>query len=434
MEIKVIKTTNQHYEEFKKAEIDRARVLAIQKKVLVSETVLFQHNEGTFQYVSQKKTYGISITNKRYCRIKIERALYVKGWKSFYLKRGNKLMPAYLPSLLCEEKKLIYDKFPFLKFLEDENIYLSLNVVFKNKLFTPKKAIAFLYKEQYTEELHYLHKSLDKYHVPLSSKKKLLSRFENIHRFNKEILPPECSKIERGDIEDIFEVRVHDDDIENITWSYLYDCSILAESLNRKLNATWGFKRLVAEHDEMSFIVTNYLYEATNSDLKIGKSFYEFATYLTEGILIQTSKDLAYEGLKQKHCVGSYADRVNKGSTAIYHYKGYTLQVSEIVIHTPEPVRDSQGNVLFYPTSSYDKELIISQLLGRKNTLPPPEIREEIQSQLNKYNHDKRSNERISGSSAERNEIQLSRVDHPDVDFDRGNEQIIRQAHRNYGQ
>jgi hypothetical protein len=72
---------------------------------------------------------------------------------------------------------------------------------------------------------------------------------------------------------------------------------------------------------------------------------------------------LAFEGLKQSHCVATYKMDVNIGWSGIYSVKNHTLEI-----------RKKSG------------VLIIKQFKGYKNINAPAELKEEVQKQLDFFN------------------------------------------------
>jgi hypothetical protein len=90
----------------------------------------------------------------------------------------------------------------------------------------------------------------------------------------------------------------------------------MAGHQNRRLNMGWTPRRFAEEHDRLARAETlarlaaeNTVFDLTAYEQALPRRF--------PGYLIRTSRRLGMEGLRQRHCVASYARRVAAGSCAI---------------------------------------------------------------------------------------------------------------------
>jgi hypothetical protein len=190
------------------------------------------------------------------------------------------------------------------------------------------------------------------------------------------------------------------DNLENVTTELLddhlfYDTCKMANTLGRKINCCWGSKRLKEEHDKWSKEITRIILDCEiEYDLNIRpiyKAFANFSGYQ----LLKTNKDMLAEGMLQHHCVGTYIDRVDKGQTAIFHVKGYTLQVQVLDLDWkthksrtervhPLYMSESYYNKDLYEKidPSHDKALVNAQFRGKFNEQAPQELVDEVDQML----------------------------------------------------
>jgi hypothetical protein len=143
------------------------------------------------------------------------------------------------------------------------------------------------------------------------------------------------------------------------------DTCKMAATLNRKVNCGWGIKRLKAEHDKWSDEITNIILETEPlRDLRIRKVYIEFQKF--SGFrLLKTNKDLLSEGIKLKHCVGTYINMVDSGTCGIYHVDGGTLQLG-------------------YDSSQASVSII--QFRAYKNEDLPIEIKDKVKKVVSDFN------------------------------------------------
>lgn len=356
---------DEHLDQYYKIEdMMTARVFCSQNTVQRHERVLFEKSPTHWNVMERVTSFGISSTLKRYSKNRVVKNFICKNNK-FYLIEGAKgVKQCGVHHLNQYHKDQLYKYHPSLKFLEDESIWLSLNIVFSKKLFTFKKALAHYYGCQYTDNLKMVHESHNNpFKLYIKEKKKYQKVFINLHKANVQLFDGG-----NGDI-----VR---------------DTATMAITLCRKIDLSWSFKRLEAEHDEMSAIITNMAILADYKEYEIPKVYMELGEMI--GGLIKDSKTLAMEGLLKRHCVATYGRKIEKGNCAIYKYKGYTLQVSENTYNTVEgmigmePQPDRHGCSV--PIIEIFNPLQVIQFRGYKNQDPPEALMQEIVEKVNNFN------------------------------------------------
>jgi hypothetical protein len=190
------------------------------------------------------------------------------------------------------------------------------------------------------------------------------------------------------------------DNLENVTPELLndhlfYDTCKMANTLGRKINCAWGAKRLREEHDKWSKEITRIVLDCEiEYDLNIRpiyKAFADFSGYR----LLKTNKDMLGEGMLQHHCVGTYIDQVDKGQSAIFHVKGYTLQVNVLSLNWdtyqsrtekvhPHHISETYNNKGLYEKidPSHDKALVNAQFKGKFNEQAPQELVDEVNKMM----------------------------------------------------
>ena len=217
----------------------------------------------------------------------------------------------------------------------------NLNVFISKKLFTLKKALSYVYK------------------CPYPVAKLLNDNCVTVNDFKPHI--PYISNIESLKEDWITE------DID-----FLDDCLKMAKTLNKKVNASWSFRRLVEEHDKWSKILNNILLVDLARKIEVGPLFLDFACFSNYQI-IKTTKRLAQEGLSMNHCVGSYLSKIENGCTGIYTLKNHTLEL----------------------TSSYfkgERILFVVQLVSYGNSKADENIEKEVHDSVRKFNKSKFKN------------------------------------------
>jgi hypothetical protein len=116
-------------------------------------------------------------------------------------------------------------------------------------------------------------------------------------------------------------------------------------------------------------------------------SFAEFSGYK----LLRTNKDMLMEGMFQKHCVGTYINKVDNGDAAIFHVKGYTLQLGveekrEAVREVPQVSLFGDGQVVMPQTRHITTMKVVNkQFRGKYNESAPSELVQEVQEMLDMF-------------------------------------------------
>ncbi len=151
------------------------------------------------------------------------------------------------------------------------------------------------------------------------------------------------------------EILRHLDGVQNLTAemlgsSYFIDSCKMARTLGRRVNCRWGDKRLKEEHDKWGREIGNIVLDCEPEyDLNVKEIFRKFAEY-SGYRLLKTNKDMIIEGMVQDHCVGTYIDTVQRGTCAIYHVEGFTLQVGlETKLEMIEPKLSPDKNFYIPP-------------------------------------------------------------------------------------
>lgn len=303
----------------------KARILFMNLGAInINKVVMFEYDDSNFSIVTFNKRYNISKRNIMYSSESKEIIINCSGNKIMVTRnngRGkttkyllweldNTNVNAYPNSIdACNTTNaILLKKYPQLRFLNDfsntnsinsllssntgnvikEN--LSISSILKHKLYSPKKCLAYLYKTQWDMAL------------------KLI---------NLNIQPKEWK------IYSEYVIATNIPDEINFLWS---DLMKLARTLNRKINISWSEKRIKLTHDKWAKELNLIILEANNRPLVINPLFRECADKLNIK-LIETTKELAQEGINREHCVGSYVHRVESGNSAIFKVEDYTLEL-----------------------------------------------------------------------------------------------------------
>lgn len=176
-----------------------------------------------------------------------------------------------------------------------------------------------------------------------------------------------------------------------VTNAYFYDTCKMARTLGKKVNCKWGLKRLKQEHDKWARLITQIELDCIKKfELNIHPVYYAFESY--SGFkLLKTNKDMLVEGMFQKHCVGTYIDRVDRGECAIFHIDGYTLQLGitervESVREMPDVSVFGDGNIVMPVTKNkVIKGLKNMQFKGKYNSTPPKELVEYVEGMIKSF-------------------------------------------------
>jgi len=315
--------------------------------------VLFEYPNGDFKICKFQRTYGISKTSIMYNREKIvSQFLYVK--KKFYIKHNNKFsVPShsYLKNNPNGYSKEAYvylnNRFSWMRnLMESEDGYsISLNTIVSEKLFNDRKILKHLFKAPWPVI------------KILTDKKNIGWSFYDGLKIWKEMRQ--------------YLINVDNLKPELYYSDYFIDISKMAKTLDKKVNCSWGLRRLKEEHDEWAKIISNIVLESQALyNLNVKKIYRDFADY-SGYELLKTNHDLVHEGTKQHHCVATYISSIDNGYCGIYKVKDYTLE-----LRFEKDWRDKDKD---------EKVLSIGQIRGFKNCQPPREVVNEVKDFILKF-------------------------------------------------
>lgn len=326
-----------------------------------SRICLFEYSNGDFRIVSMTRKYGVSISAVLYSRETNNWVIsYKHKTKTFYvideLKRVRVLTMNLLNCYCTKDNSAIYDyllsKFGWLRNLSETNFggNLSFASIVKYGLYNEREILKHIYKCPYPiAKMLSVNNGTYPSHIFLKiwkETKKVLIKIEN--------LKPEFLKS-----------------------PYFFDTTKMAATLGKKVNCSWGLKRLKEEHDKYFKEIIEVVLEFEElKQLNIRKVYRDFAEF--SGFeLLETNHDLISEGKKMHHCVGTYSPTVNNGSCAIYRYKGHTLDLRYM---TPYSFKSSDDKTL------KKKKLEINQFMGYNNVSAPKELRDEVFAIVTDFN------------------------------------------------
>jgi hypothetical protein len=360
-----------------------------------SRLVMFEYENGDFQICNFTVSFGISVTNRMYStQRKISSLIYSK--KKFWIKNGSVIKPLTYGSL-CEfvsnneisltlydikkrneklEKSLIYNifssRFHWIRVLSEYEYsnYLTFNTVVSKKLFGIKDLNRELFGVPYNISLILQNSSI------LNS-----SKIDN------------QGKNRFVGLREMLKVLIHVDHLrEDMVRSHNFiDTCKMARTLGKKVNCKWGLKRLTQEHDNWAKLITQIELDCISEyEMNIRPIYHSFAEFSGYRIL-KTNKDMLMEGMFQKHCVGTYINDVDKGNTAIFHVKGYTLQLSveenqEVVREVPKVSLFGGGQAVIPQTRHITTMKVVNkQFRGKYNESAPSKLVEEVQEMLDMF-------------------------------------------------
>ena len=135
----------------------------------------------------------------------------------------------------------------------------------------------------------------------------------------------------------------------------------MAKRQQRRINLAWSPSRWKDEHNKLSRAETLARLSANNETYDL--SAYE--AHLPEAArrtLIRSSKRLGFEGLRQRHCIASYHERIMRGGCAI----------ASVILER------QRWTVQLEPTGIPDSPLAITQIKTKLNGIAPPDVRRKI--------------------------------------------------------
>jgi hypothetical protein len=139
----------------------------------------------------------------------------------------------------------------------------------------------------------------------------------------------------------------------------------MADQLNRRVNLSWSERRWRDEHGRLSRAVT--LDRLVADDIRYELSAYELHLPAHwPGYLIRSSRRLGMEGLRQRHCVASYHEQIQRDRCAIavvfLDRRRWTVQV--------------------FLTRDPERPLALGQIRTRDNARASPAVAEVIHERL----------------------------------------------------
>ncbi len=357
--------------EFYKKDKAKAKVIYHQdkKKFTYTRVVLFKKGKKNFEIVNYLVTYGISVNAIMYHRQKPTSSIIYKDNK-FWSKggfRGQNNFTQLTYQGLCnfinlltitrdkrkEIIKFLEEKFTWLRWVrENSNIHdVCFNTILRYKL------------KNYNDVIRH------KYGVPINIAKIIRGGTGQHDEMGMKKVWGEMKKVLSG---------VQNLTPELFTNEYFLDTCKMAGALGKKVNCSWGLKRLKEEHDKWSKEITRIILEyAILQKLNVGNIYLAFGIYSGYHIF-RTNKEMILEGKKQRHCVATYIDRVDSGGCGIYHVNGYTLELRK----TTKYKRDDSGIM----RTTDKQELQIIQFRGLDNNNAPAELTAEVQIKLDEFN------------------------------------------------
>ena len=145
----------------------------------------------------------------------------------------------------------------------------------------------------------------------------------------------------------------------------ILDVIRMAKEQGRRVNLHWSEKRWRTEHERLSRAATLQRLSGENTRYDVS----EYAKHLPErfpGYLIKSSRRLGMEGLRQRHCVASYHNRLlmkNSAIAAVF-------------------VGGMRWTVELMKTHNAERPLKIWQIRSRFNRIPEPRVKRDIHDLL----------------------------------------------------
>ena len=360
-----------------------------------SRLVMFEYENGDFQICNFTIRFGISVTNRMYStQKKISSLIYSK--KKFWIKIGNSVKPLTYVSLVdfisnneshvsfyspikkneVIKKSLIYNvfssRFHWIRVLDEYEYssYFTFNTVVSKKLFGIKDLNRELFGVPYNISLILQNSSI-----------------VNSTKIDKQ------GKNRFVGLREMLKVLIHIDHLREdmVKSHYFIDSCKMARTLGKKVNCKWGLKRLKQEHDNWAKLITQIELDCIEEyEMNIHPIYYSFAEF-SGYKLLRTNKDMLMEGMFQKHCVGTYINKVDNGDAAIFHVKGYTLQLGveekrEAVREVPQVSLFGDGQVVMPQTRHITTMKVVNkQFRGKYNESAPSELVQEVQEMLDMF-------------------------------------------------
>jgi hypothetical protein len=340
-----------------------------------------------FDIVLFRVRHGISVTNKMYTHKKREMTFRYREKNGFWVTRGKGIRrPTTLSVFNFYEidkfvKFYMANKFTWYRCMVENNLDfskdLTIHTVWSKKLFNLNKLLKAFYNVPIqTAKMLHKHRLLGVTNGESASVQSLINLFRKNNRFIK-------------NIENLQDWHFDEE------YEYLLRDSIdMARKLGEVVNLSWSKKRLKQEHDDWAEELTQILFIDDNKALNIRGVYKLFAAF-SKYYLIKTTRGLAMEGQKQKHCVGGYGNSIDNGTCAIFHVNGYTLDL-RIRLRTIEEEEENEGRLV----TNYNRlhELYINQFRGFSNKNAPEKLRKEVQAKIDEFNEEFKDHDALTKS------------------------------------
>lgn len=349
----------------------KARILYFNNRgnYTTTRVIMFKRENGDFEIAHFVETLGISITNKMYRREKKIESLIYKANKFYYITRTKKITQLTYGGLRgfvgqfaswgdIEDHTLIKSfmkKFSWVRFISEEPWLhgMAFNSIVRYKLYNLNDALKHKFK------------------VPTPVIKKLKVMFKDYNMIDVVKIWKEMKQVL---------LNIENLKPELFQHHLFIDTCKMARTLDKKVNCSWGVKRLTQEHDDWAKEITNTVLEfEVERELRVKDIFVKFAE-VTGYKLLKTNKELLGEGMTQKHCVGTYIKKVDDGGSGIYHIKGYTLELSyyKITGKWNTEINDYERTVYQYLNNI--------QFRGKFNKNAPTELQDEVNEKILAFN------------------------------------------------
>lgn len=330
--LETLKTYSRNVDKFKQIYSEdrfRARVFAFDADPYEKIVTYNNVKPGVFQIYEYTKKYAVSKTLKMYVRKKMGKKFIINN-TTFWLHDNRKMFPLMLRNVDKEYKQIFIDHFSWVRFLDENNIQdMTFNTIVRHKLYSRDKVLRYMYG--IGGEIGLLIQD----RFPYREWKDIKKNITNIENLNADLF----SKKE-----------------------LFADTVAMGYKLNKTVNAAWSSRRLKEEHDNWSKEYTDIVFEFNNRPLNIHPIFNLLNEFLGGG-LIKSTKELAYEGSSQRHCVASYSSSVDSGRKAIFHLSDYTAEII------------NNGDRLY-----------LNQYNGYRNQHASNEVRQELMNKIEEFN------------------------------------------------
>jgi hypothetical protein len=299
-----------YWELLKKEDRTEARVHVLNRDCCTTVKLKIKLVNGTTIIKEVREIESMSISNKRFVIRRPQKTiLYTK--KGVYYKGYKGLLVAATMQQVIDKDEFaaLIEVHPNLEFIKEMHRIVhgtTINVVLNKKLLTPKKLLNHVMKiDNYNKCKEIL--SIDNMignHVWFNIKR-LDKWLDNMVNFNPELLKPETVHI-------------------------FLDAQEFAHKLNKRINCAWSVRRLNEVHDEWAAEIMRYTTE--DRMLEIHPVHYDIEELMKhKGLnahLITNTVELAMEGKRMRHCVGTYTGTIERSKHGIFHVEGYTLELA----------------------------------------------------------------------------------------------------------